>query len=449
MDIEKSDYIENVEKGLRNIRTTASVPGFRKGMAPIGIIKKTYGKQILYDELDKLVHETLKSYFEEHPELKLVGVALMNKSSLNATEPDGQENFTVTLDLPMSPKVDVELSKDDVLPYMKVVLKDEWVDAQLEKYRISCGDYTEEVDIASGNVLIKGKLAELENGAPKEDGIVLEEAMLLPSLLKNTGEAGKFNDAAKGSVVIFNPRKAYEGATSPNQEIAKLLVRAQQEVENLDSDFSFEITGILRHEKASLDQQFFDIMLGEPGAVQSLDEFMAEFRNKLAEMFVPECDYLFKKELSSYLRSKAGEMPIAADLLKRQILLDSENITEAEIDETMPETLEDIRIKLIIDHILERYKLKVTRADVEALAYMEAQRMLQGYGISTYNHKIVQSYAEQIMDNQKSVQQLTFLAKETKLVVFAKKTATLDIKELTPEELAEVVRSKSSQPAAE
>ena len=47
LEIVKADYADQLEKDLRSIRQKANVPGFRKGMVPLGLIKKMYGKQAL------------------------------------------------------------------------------------------------------------------------------------------------------------------------------------------------------------------------------------------------------------------------------------------------------------------------------------------------------------------------------------------------------------------
>ena len=43
VSIEKADYAERVEKALKNYRKKASMPGFRPGQVPMGMIKRMYG----------------------------------------------------------------------------------------------------------------------------------------------------------------------------------------------------------------------------------------------------------------------------------------------------------------------------------------------------------------------------------------------------------------------
>jgi trigger factor len=47
--IGKEDYNEKVEKTLKDYRKRANVPGFRPGMAPMGMIKKQYGTAVKVD----------------------------------------------------------------------------------------------------------------------------------------------------------------------------------------------------------------------------------------------------------------------------------------------------------------------------------------------------------------------------------------------------------------
>ena len=58
LEIDKADYQGKVEEALNNYRKNASVPGFRKGHVPMGMIKKQYEKAIQMDELNKLISQS-------------------------------------------------------------------------------------------------------------------------------------------------------------------------------------------------------------------------------------------------------------------------------------------------------------------------------------------------------------------------------------------------------
>ena len=65
IDIDKADYDEDVQKVMQNYRKTANIPGFRKGLVPMGLIKKQYGKAIVADEVNKLLQKLLNDYLTE------------------------------------------------------------------------------------------------------------------------------------------------------------------------------------------------------------------------------------------------------------------------------------------------------------------------------------------------------------------------------------------------
>ena len=66
LEIVKADYADQLDKDLRSIRQKANVPGFRKGMVPLGLIKKMYGKQALVEVVNKLISENLFKYIREN-----------------------------------------------------------------------------------------------------------------------------------------------------------------------------------------------------------------------------------------------------------------------------------------------------------------------------------------------------------------------------------------------
>ena len=68
--VSKEDYFPSFEKKLKEYSKTANIPGFRKGMVPVGMIKKMYGASIFNDEVLRSVEKKLYSYLnEEKPDI--------------------------------------------------------------------------------------------------------------------------------------------------------------------------------------------------------------------------------------------------------------------------------------------------------------------------------------------------------------------------------------------
>ena len=77
---------------------------------------------------------------------------------------------------------------------------------QIDAYTANFG--TPRLDEVEEKDMVKGTVAELENGSPKEGGIVVEEAVLMPAYMKDEAEKAKFVGAKVNSVVVFSPNKA-------------------------------------------------------------------------------------------------------------------------------------------------------------------------------------------------------------------------------------------------
>ena len=60
--LEKKDYINQYESKLKELKKRANLKGFRPGMVPIQLLKKMYGKGVLFEELNKIVSNKTKKY---------------------------------------------------------------------------------------------------------------------------------------------------------------------------------------------------------------------------------------------------------------------------------------------------------------------------------------------------------------------------------------------------
>ena len=103
VNIEKADYQEKVEKVLKTYRQKANIPGFRKGMVPMSLIKKQFGKAVLAEEVDKLMQEKVNEYIHEN-KVNMLGMPLPNAEKMQPVDFDTQENFEFVFDIALAPE---------------------------------------------------------------------------------------------------------------------------------------------------------------------------------------------------------------------------------------------------------------------------------------------------------------------------------------------------------
>lgn len=428
IEVVKADYADTVEKNLRDLRKNANLPGFRKGQAPMGILKKMYGKHIMAEEVNKLVSENLMKFISEN-NFNVLGEPLPNETEQKEINFDTDEDFEFVFDLALAPEINMSLTKRDKLPFYKVIADDKMVNEQIDAYRANFGGY-EEVDGVEEKDLVKGLATELENGEPKEGGIVVENAVLMPMYIKDEVEKAKFLNATLNSVVVFNPAKAYEGA---ELEIAAFLKIDKAKAADTLSDFNFEIREVTRHKPAELNQEFFDKVFGE-GAVKDEEEFTAKVRETIEEQFTPQADFKFMTDARGLLLKKAGKLEFAEDILKRWLLLANEDNTPETIEEDYPRIVEDLTFHLAKESIVKKNGLKVEEADIMDLAKKVAKSQFVQYGMMSVPENAIENYAKELLKNKETMQNIIDRSVENKLATWLKSHIKQDVKEVSMEE---------------
>ena len=432
LEIVKDDYAGLVDKSLRSVRQKANVPGFRRGMVPMGLVKKMFGKQVLVDEVNKLVSESLFNYIRDNG-LRVLGQPIPNMTEQKPLDFDKDENFEFCFDVALAPEIHIELSKEDRLPFYQVIVDDEMVNNQVQSYRENFGSYDKVEEVEEADIL-KGTVAELENGAPKEGGIVVEEVILRPSYLKNEEEKAKFIGAKVNTVVVFSPNKAYDGAEA---DIASLLKMDKENVAGIDADFSFEIKEILRHKDAELNQEFFDKIVGE-NAVSSEEEFRGKIKESMTEQFAPQSNFKFLTDARDMLEAKVGELKFADEVLKRWLQVANENSTREKIDEDYPRLVKDLKYQLIKDELVRRNALRATDDDIEQFAERVAKAQFAQYGMMFVPGDVLKNYATDMLKNKQTLQNVAERVIEEKLAEWLKEQVELEVKEVTADEFGKL-----------
>ena len=432
LEIVKADYAEQVEKSLRSFRQKANVPGFRKGMVPMSMVKKMYGKHVLVEEVNKLVSENLFKYIREN-NVNILGEPMPNQTEQKEINFDTDEDFEFCFDVAFAPEINIELSKNDKLPFYQVAIDDEMLNNQVESYCANFGTYEAAEEVEEKD-LVKGTVAELENGSPKEGGIVTEGVVLMPMYIKNEEEKAKFLGAKVNSVIVFNPSKAFEGAEA---EISSFLKIDKEKVAETTGDFSFEIKEVSRHKNADLNQELFDKVFGE-GVVNSEEEFKNKIKEALAEQFAPQSDFKFLTDIRDVLVEKAGELAFADDLLKRWLLAANEKNTKESIEEDYPKIIEDLKYHLIKETLVKKNNLKVEDADIEGFAKRVAKAQFAQYGMLSVPEDVLDNYAKDMLKNKQTLQNIIDRAVEEKLAAWLKEQIELEVKEVSAEEFAKL-----------
>ncbi|MBR6439629.1 MAG: hypothetical protein IKS65_10725 [Bacteroidales bacterium] len=116
IDIDKADYAEDVKKELKNYQHKATLPGFRQGKVPFGMIEKMYGSAVTFDKLNKKVSEALNNHIVEN-KLDVMGYPLSDPDKQQPTDPETQETMSFFFEVGLKPEIKVDLGKIAINDY--------------------------------------------------------------------------------------------------------------------------------------------------------------------------------------------------------------------------------------------------------------------------------------------------------------------------------------------
>lgn len=424
--LEKADYQEKVDKALKSFRQKAQMPGFRKGMIPMSLVKKMYGKSVLAEEVNKLLSETVYKYIQDN-EVNMLGEPLPNEDKQPAIDFDTQEEFEFLFDIALAPEFKVEVGTADKVDYYDIEVTDEMVDNQVKSYTQRNGKY-DKVDIYADNDMLKGLLAELdEQGNTKEGGIQVEGAVMMPSYMKNDEQKAIFVNAKVNDVLVFNPHAAWNGNPA---ELASLLKIDKEAAAEVKSNFSYQVEEITRFVPGDLNQEIFDQVFGKD-VVKTEEEFRAKVKEAIVKQFVADSDYKFLLDLRRVLMEKVGKLEFSDALLKRVMLANNADKDEKSVEENYDKSIEELTWHLIKEQLVKANDIKVEQDDITNMAKESTRAQFAMYGMLNVPEDLLNNYAKEMLKKKESIEGLVNRVVETKLVAAVKLQVTLEHKSIS------------------
>ena len=436
LTVETADFQERVNKTLKDYRKKANVPGFRPGMVPMGMIKKQFGEAVKAEEINKLIGEEIYKYVNDN-KIKMLGEPMASENQV-PVDLSKDAPYEFKFDIAVAPEFKVELSDKDTVDFYTIKVDDDLVNRQIDMFASRAGHY-DKVEEYQANDMLKGDIRELdENGNTKEGGITVEGAVLMPEYIKVEDQKKLFDGAKLGDIITFNPKKAYPES---DVEISSLLKVKKEEVAELTSDFSFQITEISRFVKSEINQELFDSVYGK-------DEVKDEkaFREKIAEglsaQLVNDSDYKFLVDVRKYLENKVGELTFPDALLKKIMLNNNKDKGEKFVEDNYAQSIKELTWHLIREQLVEANGIKIDDNDIKETAKEAARAQFAQYGMTNIPEEYIDNYANDMLKKREYVDSLVDRSIDRKLTVVLKNVVKLEQKEATLDEFNEMMKGE-------
>lgn len=432
--IEKADYEKQVADVLKDYRQKASIPGFRPGKAPKGLIQKRFGTAVLVEEVNKLLSQNLSRYMVEE-KLPILGEPLPNEEKQAPINWETDENFTFSFDIALAPEVNLALDKDNKLKYYKIAVSDEMIQQQEDMAANQLGENVpaeEAIETSS----VRGNFVQIDaEGNDVEGGIAPEGVVLAVDRIKDEEIKKSFVGCKKDDIIIFDPVKAFDN----RHEVGHMLNIKHEEADELNSEFKFTVTEVLQFQKAELNEELFKKLYGEETEVKTIEDFRARIKEELARSLVSSSEYKFAVDTRDTLVEQANlELPEA--FLKRWLKEVNKELTEEQIDQDFDGFMKDLQWQLIKDSIAKEGEVKVTPEEAEDFAKNIALAQYQQYGIYDVPEEQLESFAKMMLEKPEENERIYKKLHEDKVIAIVKEKVTVEEEEISQEAFTKMMQ---------
>ncbi|MEG1375659.1 MAG: trigger factor [Myroides sp.] len=389
IDLAKEDFAANVEKVLKDYRKNANIPGFRKGQVPAALVKKQYGQAIMFDEVNKLLQESLSNYLNEE-KLDILGNPLPVAKDIDWDA----DTLSFDFELGLAPEFTVDLDAAKTAAKYKIVADEAMVNEQVEYIQKQYGKLISKEKVEEGDD-IRVKVSNQEEGIENETTINVADIRTKTNQKKFIGK--KVNDEVTIST---------KGLFEDDHKLMDVLKVEHDRIHGLDVEVTFTIEEISTKEKAELNQEFFDKLFGE-GKVTSEDELKTRIKEDAEKQFAQQADQKFMNDaVEALVDNTKFDLP-KEFLIKWLQTAGETELTVEQAEEEYTKSEKGLRYQLIEGRIITDNGLQITFDEIKDYTSGLIKDQMAQFGQLEPSEDDVTNIVSRVLSNQEEVKRIS------------------------------------------
>ena len=394
LEISPEKFSEAIKTVYNKQKKSISLPGFRKGKAPLAMIERVYGAEVFYEDA---LNEVLPDAYEEA--VKEENLEVMSRPDVNVDFIEKGKPVKVVCTVAVKPEVKLGEYKGLKKEVEAVVVTDEDVEEELKK-------------VANRNAR---KIDVTDRAAQMDDTVTIDYVGTIDGVEFDGGKSEDYDlklgshsfiDTFEDQIVGHNIGDAFDvNVTFPEQYgAAELAGKA--------AVFAVTLKKITANEVPEINDDFAQ----EVSEFDTLDEYRQDLRkvltdhktknaeedakNKLidaavaaSEMDIP--DAIVQEQCDQMIQQFAQTLSYQGMDINQYMKMSNTNLNQLR-EEVKPEALKRLKENLTLDAIAKAEKIEVTDEDVEN----EIADMAKMYSMEADKLKEVLNPAE--IDNMKA-----------------------------------------------
>ncbi len=418
------DYLPKVESALKEHQKKATIPGFRAGKVPSGMIKKMYGKSILVDAINTLLNDSLYNYLNDN-KIEVLGNPLPKADSEMYIDWDNQKEFEFLYEMGLAPKFNVELSAKDKFFYKTVKIDEALVNKYITDISKRYGKI-ENVDVSCESDLLNGDFVELDADGKILPGGIFTTSSLFLDRIKDEDTTKGLIGLKKEDKVILDAKKLTQNTT----DLATLLGIEKEAAEKLTSKIQFTVKNISRLAGAEINQDLFTKIYGK-GAITTEEEFKAKIKEELSGMFINDSERKFYNEVVEFLMNKIN-FNLPTEFLKRWIVAVNEKpVTPEQVETEFDEFSKGLKWSLIENKIIKDNGIQVANEDVIGYTKQMILEQFGKYSPTPMEEEELNKTVQRVLSNKEEAKKIYEKLYGEKVLNVFKTKFTIENKELS------------------
>ncbi|MBP3943230.1 trigger factor [Sphingobacteriaceae bacterium WQ 2009] len=417
VDLTPEDYNPQVDKAIKEQAKKAKLPGFRSGQVPVGHIRRSFGKSILFDFVNKLVNDSITTYIGEQ-KLEVLGQPLPKEEDNANYNWDYKDNFNFTYEIGLAPEFTIPFTAESEFTEYDIKADDETLASRIKNLRRSYGKMTNPEVSAEGDVLFAALTQEGPEG-PVEKTASIRTDIIEDAKIKKSLVGLKQDDTVK-----IDLKKAFK-----EEDIIRILGIAPEEVAALDPKFTLTVKNVNRLEESELNQEFFDKLFAA-NEVTTEEQFTEKVKEEVENLFKQNSAQKLRNEMYTY-GMDAVNVTFPEAFLKRWLKATNPNIADEELNEGFADFISNLKWTIIENRVVTENKLEVKYEEVIELAKERIYAQIKMYNINDEpTDEQLAQYAVQLLQDREQANRLFEEAKALKVYEFLKGVVKINTQEI-------------------
>lgn len=435
IELSPADYSPAVKEEVKKYARKASMPGFRTGKVPNGLVKKMLGVGVVVDIVSKKVTEELQNFINEK-DLSILGEPLpVEKRDESYFDVDCNKDLEFEFMLGLSPDFELDLDFSEAITKYEIEPAEEVINERIAEVRERFGDMENPEEVAEGDIVF-GVLEEVdEKGEKVGDGF----SKSIPLNPKRLDAKGIFK-ALAGKKLEDSIPFSFDDLPDGIETAKTVFLFSDEEVEaSKDKKLRFRIGRINRTILAELNEEVFRKALGDETEVKDEAGFREHIKNELKEEYEMRTLNHFRGEIKKALEAK-HEMDFPTEFLKKYLKETQEDVTDENVEERYEQSLEGLKWTLIVERIQKEYKEETEIKDGEIEA--KIKESLGGSMSVNANDEMMDQYVNYVMQNEQMARQYVYRLLDDKIFGILEDKVASEIKTVSPAEFETLTKAE-------